>query len=130
MNIKITNMNLKNYNDTLYILKNLNDYQSSICYVGNCDEFINELEKTIKDKNIKYVRKHINYLNSLEIEESDVLIIDDAEAKCDKSLIYVINYLCSKKKQVIMNYKNKLNNDLVKVFNNKNYIISNFREEL
>lgn len=130
MDIKITNNNLKNYNDTLYIMKHLGDYDYSIVYSNKLNnEFINELENIIKDKKIKYVRKHINYLNSIDIEENDVLIIDNAEAKCDKSLMFVVNYLYGKKKQVIMNYKNKLTLKLSKVFSNKNYIKSSFREE-
>lgn len=131
MNLKITNNNLNNYNDTLYILKHLGDCNYSICYSNiTNNEFINEIEKELNNKNIKYIRKHINYLNSIDIENNDVLIIDNAEAKSDKSLMFVINYLYGKKKQVIMNYKNKLNTDLSKVLGNKNYIRSSFREEL
>lgn len=131
MNIKITNNNLNNYNDTLYIMKHLGDYNYSIIYYGNGkNEFIDEIENELKIKKIKYVRKHINYLNSIDIDESDVIIIDNAEVKSDKSLMFVVNYLYGKKKQIIMNYKNKLDSDLSKVLSNKKYIRSGFREEL
>lgn len=131
MEIKVTNNNLSNYNDTLYIMKHLGDYQYSIIYYGkNKNEFINEYENILKEKNVNYVRKHINYLSSIDIEENDVIIIDHAEAKSSKSLIYVVNYLYSKKKQIIMNYKNKLDSDLSQVLSNKKYIRSGFREEL
>lgn len=131
MNVKITNNNLNNYNDTLYIMKHLGDYNCSIIYYDiNQNEFIDEIESELKLKNIKYVRKHINYLNSIEVEESDVIIIDNAEAKSDKSLMFVINYLYGKKKQVIMNYKNKVSSNLSQVLSNKKYIRSGFREEL
>lgn len=131
MNIKITNNNLNNYNDTLYIMKHLCDCEFSIIYYGKSkNEFIDEIESELNNKNIKYVRKHINYLNSIEIDNSDVIIIDNAEAKSDKSLMFVVNYLYGKKKQIIMNYKNKLDSDLSQVLSNKKYIRSGFREEL
>lgn len=131
MNIKITNNNLNNYNDTLYIMKHLCDYNYSIIYYGKCkNEFIDEIEDELKIKDIKYVRKHINYLNSIDVNNSDVIIIDNAEAKSDRSLMFVVNYLYSKKKQVIMNYKNKIDSDLSKVLSNKKYIRSGFREEI
>lgn len=131
INIKITNNNLINYNDTLYIMKHLGDYNYSIIYYDKGkNEFIDEIENELKIKKIKYVRKHINYLNSVEVDESDVIIIDNAEAKSDKSLMFVVNYLYGKKKQVIMNYKNKLDSDLSQVLSNKKYIRSGFREEL
>lgn len=131
MDIKVTNNNLNNYNDTLYIMNHLGDYNYSIIYYGKSkNEFIDEIENELKNKKIKYVRKHINYLNSIEIEESDVIIIDNANAKSDKSLMFIVNYLYGKKKQVIMNYKNKLDSDLSQVLSNKKYLRSGFREEL